>query len=139
MEENINTISCYEKLIPKWIALLVLAIGITVTFFLSFSSWVFYFWIIICCLFIYKTLTQKKDENPKLEISENGIKINDKDFYSFNDIIKVMAFSKKKLQFRSISFTLYLKNGSQTEFSVDNLDVKPQLLLDTINARIKSE
>lgn len=139
MKENTNTISSYEKLIPKWVAAVVGVIGITLAFFISPSSWAFYFWIIICGLFIYKTLTQKKDENPKLEISETGIKIDNKDFYNFMEITKVMAFSKKRLRFRSISFILYLKNGAQVEFPVDNLDIKPQLILDTINARLIKE
>ena len=47
-----------------------------------------------------------------------------------------MAFSKNRLRFRSVSFKLYLKSGSEVEFSVDNLDVKPQKLLDAINAKL---
>jgi len=90
-------------------------------------------------LFIYMTFSQKKGTIPRLEIADKGIRLDNENFYSFNDITKVMAFSRNRLKFRSISFKLYLKNGSHVEFPVDNLDVKPQLILDSINARLMKQ
>jgi hypothetical protein len=136
MTNEQEILNCYVKLFPKWIAFVVLAVGVFGAFFLSPTSWVFYFWIGICLLFIIKTLTQKKEKNPVVSIGEKGIQLSNDRFYPYTEIIKVMAFSKKKLQFRTISFKLYLKNGSQIEFSVDNLDVKPQKMLDAINVKI---
>lgn len=137
MTKDESTLSCYTKLFPKWIAYLVLAICIAGALFIPVSSVGFYIWIGLCGLFIVKTLTQKPQNDPVIVLNETGIQLENKQFYTYKEIEKVMAFSVKRLRFRSISFKLYLKRGKQVEFTVDNLTVKPQLLLDAINARIK--
>lgn len=137
MKEEIETLNCYNKLLPKWTAIIVAIVGISVAFFISTTSWVFYFWLAICTLFIIKTLRQKKETIPAISISKEGIKLENSKFYTFKEIKSVKAYSKNKLKFRSIDFKLLLTNGSEIEFSVDNLDVKPQKILDIINNMIK--
>ena len=132
-----NTLSCYTKLFPKWIAYVVLAAGIAGAVIIPITSAAFYIWIGLCGLFIAKTLTQKPQNEPVIILAETGIQLDNKQFYPYKEIEKVMAFSTKKLRFRTINFKLYLKQGIPVEFCVDNLDVKPQRLLDVINEKIK--
>ena len=137
MTTEANTINCYTKLLPKWTALIVLAFGITVAFFLPATSLVFYLLLGMCALFIIKTLSQKPETRPVLVLGESGIQLSESEFYPYKEIEKVLAFSEKRLRFRSVSFKLLLKQGKQVVFCVDNLNTKPQFLLDTINSRIK--
>jgi hypothetical protein len=137
MTKDNNTLNCYTKLFPKWIAYVVLAVGIAFAFFIPVTSAAFYIWIGLCGLFIAKILTQKPESEPVIILAETGIQLANNQFYSYNEIEKVMAFSVKRLRFYSINFKLYLKKGKQVEFSVDNLNVKPQYLLDSINERIR--
>jgi hypothetical protein len=131
-------LNCYTKPFPKWTVIPVSVVGIIVLYFLPPTSFVFYIWILLCVLFIYKTLSQKPEKEPVISILTDGIKLKDNTFYGYNDIKKVMAFSKNKFKFRSIEFKLFLNDGSHVDFSVDNLDVKPQQILDTINSNLKS-
>ena len=137
MTKEDNTLNCYMKLFPKWIAYVVLAVGIAGAFVIPVTSAAFYLWIGLCGLFIAKTLTQKPQNEPVIVLAETGIQLNNKQFYPYKEIEKVMAFSTKKLRFRTLNFKLYLKQGTPVEFCVDNLDVKPQHLLDVINEKIK--
>lgn len=132
-----ETLSCYTKLFPKWVAYAAIAVGIAVVYFLSFSSWVTYLWIFLCTLMVVKIFTQKPETKPVVVVGETGIQLNDSKFYPYQNIEKVMAYSKNKFKFRSVSFKLFLNNHSQVEFSVDDLNVKPQRILDAINAKIK--
>ena len=111
--------------------------GIAGAFVIPVTSTAFYIWIGLCGLFIAKTLTQKPQIEPVIVLEETGIQLNNKQFYPYKEIEKVMAFSTNRLRFRTINFKLYLKQGTPVEFCVDNLDVKPQYLLDVINERIK--
>ncbi len=137
MTKEDNTLNCYIKPFPRWIAYVVLAAGIAGTVFIPVTSAAFYIWIGLCGLFIAKILTQKPQNEPVIVLAETGIQLDDKQFYPYNEIDKVMAFSVKRLRFYSINFKLYLKKGNQIEFNVDNLNVKPQHLLDVINEKIK--
>lgn len=137
MKEESNAINCRPKLIPKWIIFIALGVGTVGAFFIPATSWVFYLWIILIILFVIKTLTQKPDINPILIIGQKGVKLSNTQFYPYSEIEKVMVFSKTKFKFRSLTFTLFLKNGAKVDFCVDDLDQKPQLLLDTINNNIK--
>lgn len=137
MTDEQNAINCYTKLVPKWIAIIAMGIAIATFIFIPTHSLAFYLVIGMCAILIVKTLTQKPETNPVIILSEAGIRISDTEFYSYNEIEKVLAFSEKRLRFRSISFKLLLKQDRQAIFCVDNLDVKPQFLLDTINNRIK--
>jgi hypothetical protein len=137
MTKEDNTLNCYTKLFPKWIAYVVLAVGIAGAFVIPVTSFAFYIWIGLCGLFIVKTLTQKPQNEPVIVLAKNGIQLSNNQFYTYKEIEKVMAFSVKRLRFRTINFKLYLKKGNQIEFCVDNLNVKPQHLLDVINERIK--
>ena len=132
-----KALNCYTKLFPKWTAIVVFVVGIIGMYFLPATSVVFYLWLGLCSLFIVKTLTQKQEKEPVLVVGENGIQLQNDQFYPFSEIEKVMAFSSKKLKFRSISFKLYFKKGAPVEFCVDDLNVKPQYLLDVINEKIK--
>jgi hypothetical protein len=136
MKDEPGAINCREKLVPKWIAILVAVVCVTGLFFIPPSSYAFYLWIALSGLFILKTFTQKPDLHPSLIIGNHGVRLSDSAFYPYSEIEKVMAFSKNKLRFRSVSFRLYLKDGRKVEFNVDNLDVKPQKLLDAINANL---
>jgi|GEM_PF-2734640 len=136
MNDEPGAINCREKLIPKWVAMLVAVVCVTGLFFIPPTSFAFYLWIALCALFIVKTWTQKPDKDPVLIIGDQGVRLSDAAFYPYSEVEKVMAFSKNRLRFRSVSFKLYLKSGSEVEFSVDNLDVKPQKLLDAINAKL---
>ncbi|ADQ79248.1 hypothetical protein Palpr_1100 [Paludibacter propionicigenes WB4] len=137
MTKEDNTLNCYMKLFPKWIAYVVLAVGIAGAFIIPVASVAFYIWIGLCGLFIAKTLTQEAPKEPVISLTETGVQLDNKQFYPYKEIEKVMAFSTKRLRFRTINFKLYLKKGTPVEFCVDNLDVKPQYLLDVINERIK--
>jgi len=137
MTKEDNTLNCYMKLFPKWIAYVVLVAGITGAFVIPVTSAAFYIWIGLCGLLIAKTLTQKPKNEPVIVLAETGIQLGNDQFYPYNEIEKVMAFSVKRLRFYSINFKLYLKKGNQIEFSVDNLNVKPQHILDVINEKIK--
>ncbi len=137
MPKEDNTLNCYLKLFPKWIAYVVLVAGIAGIVIIPITSAAFYIWICLCGLLIAKILTQEPQNSPIISLTETGIQLGDKQFYPYNEIDKVMAFSVKRLRFYSINFKLYLKKGTQIEFSVDNLNVKPQHLLDVINEKIK--
>lgn len=137
MTKEDSTLNCYIKLFPKWIAYVVLVACIAGAVIIPVTSAAFYIWIGLCGLFIAKTLTQKPQNEPVIVLAETGIQLGNKQFYPYNEIDKVMAFSVKRLRFYSINFKLYLKKGNQIEFSVDNLNVKPQHLLDVINEKIK--
>lgn len=137
MTKDNNTLNCYIKLFPKWIAYVVLTACIAGAFIIPVTSAAFYIWIGLCGLFIVKTLTQEPQNKPVIVLAETGIQLDNKQFYPYKEIEKVMAFSVKRLRFRTISFKLYLKQGTSVEFCVDNLDVKPQHLLDVINEKIK--
>lgn len=136
MKDEPGGINCRERLIPKWIAIVVAVVCVTGLFFIPPTSYAFYLWIGLCVLFIIKTLMQKPDLYPVLIIGSQGVRLSDSAFYPYSEIEKVLAFSKNKLRFRSVSFRLYLRDGRKVEFSVDNLDVKPQKLLDAINANL---
>ena len=112
-------------------------VGFFGTYAFPVTSWAFYLWIGLCLAVIVKTLTQKQEKEPLIVIGEMGIQLENKQFYTFNEIEKVMAFSNKKLKFRSVNFKLYLKKGNQIEFCVDDLNIKPQRILDVINERLK--
>ena len=137
MSNESEILNCYTKLFPKWMAYVVLAVGIIGAFFISPTSWVFYLWISLCLLLIIKTLTQKPETEPQIVIGEKGIQLHGNEYYPYDNIQKVMAYSANKFKFRSISFKLFLINQSQVEFSVDDLDVKPQRILDAINTKIR--
>lgn len=137
MTKENSTLNCYIKLFPKWIAYVVLAASIAGALIIPVTSAAFYIWIGLCGLFIMKILTQKPQNEPVIVLEETGIQLENKQFYPYKEIEKVMAFSVKRLRFRSINFKIYLKKGKQIEFCVDNLNVKPQYLLDVINEKIK--
>jgi len=137
MTNEVNALNCYTKLLPKWIAIIVFIVGFFGTYAFPVTSWAFYLWIGLCLAVIVKTLTQKQEKEPLIVIGEMGIQLENKQFYTFNEIEKVMAFSNKKLKFRSVNFKLYLKKGNQIEFCVDDLNIKPQRILDVINERLK--
>jgi len=137
MTNEVNALICYTKLLPKWIAIIVFIVGFFGTYAFPVTSWAFYLWIGLCLAVIVKTLTQKQEKEPLIVIGEMGIQLENKQFYTFNEIEKVMAFSNKKLKFRSVNFKLYLKKGNQIEFCVDDLNIKPQRILDVINERLK--
>ncbi|MDD4990954.1 MAG: hypothetical protein PHR83_01870 [Paludibacter sp.] len=137
MTKENNTLYCYIKLFPKWIAYVVLAAGIAGAFVIPVTSIAFYIWIGLCGLFIAKTLTQETPKEPVIALTETGVQLDNKQFYPYKEIEKVMAFSTKRLRFRTINFKLYLKQGAPVEFNVDNLNVKPQYLLDVINEKIR--
>ena len=132
-----NTLNCYTKLLPKWVALVVFLVGIAGIYALPVTSLAFYLWEGLCLIIIVKTMTQKQEKEPLIVIDEIGIKLDNKQFYSFKEIEKVMAYSSKKMKFRSVNFKLFLKKGNQVEFCVDDLNIKPQHILDVINERIK--
>ncbi|HLP05803.1 MAG TPA: hypothetical protein VK152_10275 [Paludibacter sp.] len=132
-----NTLNCHAKPFPKWIAFVVLAAGIAGAFFIPVTSAGFYIWTSLCALFIIKTLTQETQKEPVIALTDSGILLDGNRFYPYKEIEKVMAFSSKRLRFRSISFKLYLRRSKPVEFCVDNLDIKPQHLLDAINEKIK--
>lgn len=137
MTKEDNTLNCYLKLFPKWIAYVVLAAGIAGIVFIPVTSVAFYIWVGLCGLLIAKIFTQRPQNEPVIVLAETGIQLDNKQFYPYNEIDKVMAFSVKRLRFYSINFKLYLKEGNQIEFNVDNLNVKPQYLLDVINEKIR--
>lgn len=137
MTQNNNEIICYTKPVPKWMLLIVLAVAITGIIFLPATSLALYILVGLCGIFTFKTLTQKPEVTPVLTIGTQGIQIAQDSFYPYSEIERVIAFSNKKMRFRSISFKLYLKKGKQVEFCVDNLTTKPQRLLDAINEKIK--
>ena len=137
MTKEDNTLNCYLKLVPKWIACVVLAAGIAGIVFIPVTSVAFYIWVGLCGLLIAKIFTQRPQNEPVIVLAETGIQLDNKQFYPYNEIDKVMAFSVKRLRFYSINFKLYLKEGNQIEFNVDNLNVKPQYLLDVINEKIR--
>ncbi len=137
MTKEENTLNCYTKLIPKWIAIVVFIVGIIGIYFVPVTSVAFYLWIGLCLLVIVKTLTQKQEKTPALSLEETGIQLENKQFYPYKEIEKVMAYSENKMKFRSINFKLYLKKGTNVVFCVDNLNVKPQHILDVINEKIR--
>lgn len=137
MTLNDNEIICYSKPVPKWVGLIVLAVGTTGALFIPTNSSALYILVGLCSLFLFKTFTQKPEVIPVLTIGTQGVQIAMDEFYPYTEIEKVLAFSEKRMRFRSVNFKLYLKEGKQVEFCVDNLTVKPQRLLDAINEKIK--